>query len=129
MSENEIQSIYLDKSGIVWIGTQLGKGINKVELSKNNFMTVPVLSVPTNHLMTILFGRFLKAEKMIFGLALTEGGINKINYRTNEYEYYGKDKIGDSHIRTIIEDFKGNMWIGTFSNGLTFYDVNRNSNT
>ena len=126
LSENEIQSIYLDKSGIVWIGTQLGKGINKVELSKNNFMTIPVLSVPNKSLNDNIIWTIFESTKNDIWIGTYRGGINKINYRTNVFEYYGKDKIGDSHIRTIIEDFKGNMWIGTFSNGLTFYDVNRN---
>ncbi|MFZ1291367.1 MAG: two-component regulator propeller domain-containing protein [Melioribacteraceae bacterium] len=129
LSENEIQSIYVDNSNIVWVGTQLGKGINKIESNKNNFKTIPVLSSEGKSINdNIIWSIFEDSDKNLW-IGTYRGGLNKIDFRTNEFKYFGINEIGDFHIRSIIEDYKGNLWIGTFSNGLTFFDRNKNTFT
>ncbi|MBK7106538.1 MAG: hypothetical protein IPH62_14770 [Ignavibacteriae bacterium] len=126
LSENEIQSIYVDNSGTVWVGTQLGKGINKIESNKNNFKTIPVLSVENKSINdNIIWSIFEDSDKNLW-IGTYRGGLNKIDFKTNNFKYFGENEIGDFHIRSIIEDFNGNLWIGTFSNGLTFFDRSKN---
>ncbi|MBK8946733.1 MAG: hypothetical protein IPM32_15875 [Ignavibacteriae bacterium] len=126
LSENEIQSIYIDKSGIIWVGTQLGKGINKVESNKNYFKTIPVLSNENNSINDNIIWSIYEDSKNYLWVGTYRGGLNKIDLQKNIYKYFSDKKTGDLHIRSIVEDYNGNFWIGTFSNGLTFIDENKN---
>lgn len=55
----------------------------------------------------------------------TEDGLNKYNGYT--FQVYRQDhsdphSISSSHISTLLEDRRGNLWIGTVGGGLNLYD-------
>lgn len=122
ISENEIQSIYVDNSGIVWIGTQLGSGVNKLEPDKNKFKTFPVSSGDGKSLNDNIVWSIYEDNENSLWIGTYRGGLNKLDNKNGNFKYFKKDKIWDNHVRAITEDYNNNLWIGTFSNGVTFYD-------
>ncbi len=127
ISENEIQSLLVDSSGILWIGSQLGGGINKLELNKNKFLTIPVLTEKGKSLNdNIIWSIYEDSYKDLY-IGTYRGGLNKVNRNRNTFTYMGKDKINDVHVRSVIEDKERNLWIGTYSGGLTFFNRKENS--
>ncbi|MCB0752794.1 MAG: hypothetical protein KDC52_15085, partial [Ignavibacteriae bacterium] len=126
LSENEIQTIYVDNSGIVWVGTQLGSGINKLESNKNKFNSIPVqTSLGSSLNDNIIWSIYEDTENNLW-VGTYRGGLNKCDLNNNSFTYFDADKVGDNHIRSIVEDYKGNLWIGTYSAGLTFYNKKEN---
>ncbi len=130
LSENEIQSIYIDDSEIIWVGTQLGSGINKLESNKNKFNKIPISSARGKSLNdNIIWSIFEDSQKYLW-FGTYRGGLNRFDRKNSTFTYYdNKSLVGDVHIRSIIEDFKGNLWIGTFSGGLTLFEGAKNKFT
>jgi ligand-binding sensor domain-containing protein/two-component sensor histidine kinase len=128
LGENEIQSLCVDNSGILWIGTQLGSGINKLEIGSHKFNTIPVLTEENKSLNdNIIWSIYEDSENYIW-IGTHRGGLNRWNRETNEFEYFGIDEnLADDHIRSIIEDSYGNLWIGSYSGGLSYYDKSKSS--
>lgn len=127
LSENEVQSLLVDKSGILWIGSQLGGGINKLEHRTTKFFKIPTLTDMGKSLNdNIIWSIYEDSKKNLF-VGTYRGGLNIIDGERKNFSYFGKDKINDVHVRSIIEDKRGNFWIGTYSGGLTFYDKNLNT--
>jgi ligand-binding sensor domain-containing protein/two-component sensor histidine kinase len=122
LSENELQRLFVDKSGILWIGTQLGSGINKLERRYNKFKTLPVKTEVNKSLNDNIIWAIHEDKEEDLWFGTHRGGLNKWNKRTNEFSYIRKKIIGDDHIRSIVEDKMGNLWIGTYAGGLTFYN-------
>ncbi len=127
LGENELQSLYVDQSGILWIGTQLGTGINKLERRYNKFKTLPVKTEVNKSLNDNIIWAIHEDSEENLWFGTHRGGLNKWNKRSNEFTYIRKNKLGDDHIRSIVEDKFGNLWIGTYSGGLTFYNKENKS--
>ena len=127
LGENELQSLYVDRSGILWIGTQLGSGINKLERRYNKFKTLPVKTEINKSLNDNIIWAIHEDNEENLWFGTHRGGLNKWNKVSNEFTYIKKNKLGDDHIRSIVEDKFGNLWIGTYSGGLTYYNKDNES--
>ncbi|MFA4917594.1 MAG: two-component regulator propeller domain-containing protein, partial [Syntrophales bacterium] len=116
--------IFQDRSGNLWVGTQLGRGLNKLEhrtvkfynISKNTFRRAGlnddvVWSICADNESRVWIGTF-------------KGGLNLWDRRSKKFSYL-KAKPGslsDNHIRAIKDDGKGNLLIGTYSGGLNIFN-------
>lgn len=128
ISENEIQTLYIDKSGILWIGTQLGSGINKLETGERKFYKVPTLTEKNKSLNdNVVWAIYEDKDKNIW-IGTHRGGINIWNRKTKEFEQFilGETE-SEKHIKCIKEDGYGNLWIGTYSGGLFHYNYKNKS--
>lgn len=128
ISENEIQSLYIDQSGILWIGTQLGSGINKLETGERKFYNVPTLTEKNKSLNdNVVWALYEDKDKNIW-IGTHRGGINIWNRKTKEFKQF---KLGETeaekHIKCITEDSFGNLWIGTYAGGLFYYNYENKS--
>ncbi|MCB9207101.1 MAG: hypothetical protein H6611_07330, partial [Ignavibacteriales bacterium] len=128
LSENEIQSLFVDNSGILWIGTQLGSGINKYEVNINNFKTIPVLTEINKSLNDNIVWAVHEDKENNIWIGTHRGGLNKWDKEKNEYTYFtNQQNLPDNHIRAITEDKKGNLWIGTYSGGLSYFNKEKST--
>ena len=114
---DEIRVLYIDKEGLLWIGTRGGictfdrkskfTSYNDV-LEKNGIYEKTVSSIYED-----------SEGIMWFGLG-NDGGLVKYNKETDEIINYLSDNedinsISFNNIRSIDEDSEGNIWIGTQS--------------
>ncbi len=129
LSYNNVTSIIQDKSGIIWIGT-FGGGVNKYDptlkkLEVFNYNQEDPKSLGNDFIHTI----YEDSEGTIWiGTGLS--GINRFDKNTNSFKrfrdnpkYPNSSKyLNSPEVTSILEDSKGNLWVGTSTGGLSRFD-------
>jgi signal transduction histidine kinase/ligand-binding sensor domain-containing protein/AraC-like DNA-binding protein len=123
LSNDIVNTLYLDKEDNLWIGTN--KGLNVLDKETNRFKSYLHNQNPKN---SISHNSILSICEDSFGYLWTGTwyGLNKINKNTGRITQYYFDKnnpssISNSVIKAIKEDVQGNLIIGTL-NGLNKYN-------
>ncbi|QCX37512.1 response regulator [Aureibaculum algae] len=126
LSSNTVLNISEDNHKNIWVSTNYGKlnvlphtseNINYHSGSENN-KPVRVLSIFKSSLNTLWVG--------------TDGfGLTKIKFNTDgsteESQYFKKNKLTKGfYVQSITEDSNGNIWFGTYKNGLWVYKPKSN---
>jgi len=116
-----IISLYLDKSGFIWIGTYWGA----CKFDPLTFKTVDLTITQTKG--ENAYFCFLEDSKNQFW-AGTWSGLKLINKETGEIleTFTIKDGLPNNVINGIQEDSKGNLWIST-NNGMSCFDFKTRS--
>ena len=125
--DDNILSLCKDKSGIIWIGTLLGKGISLLQKNLVKFGKISHQVSNKNSLTNNVVWAIHKDDENFLWVGTYHGGLNRIDLNTNEYKSFKYDpedefSLSDNHIRSIGEDSLGNLWIGTYSGGLNLFD-------
>ena len=124
MSNDDVQSIYEDDAGNIWIGTY--KGINKFDRSSSKFTHYNRSFETPNTLSSNIIYGVIKDSRNRLWLA-TRKGVNVLDRETGHYTVL-KHPIEDGidlssvRIRSLLEDKSGNFWIGTEDYGLFRYE-------
>lgn len=123
---DDITSIYIDRTGIIWVGTN-GGGLNKIRYEADKHfktMSVNQLAAPR---YTLTASQTLAIFEDSDGDVWygTSNGLNRYNPQSGEIRKYfqnpNRNSLSHSRIQTIHEDNYGNFWVGTFG-GLDFMD-------
>ncbi|VAX27251.1 DNA-binding response regulator, AraC family, partial [hydrothermal vent metagenome] len=142
LSNNDVWTIAEDQFGRIWIGTQ-GGGLN-VFIDKKEGTFYRWLqkggdknSISSNSIYSIIAARKLQnsdnSETVLW--IGTSNGLNRFEIKNNNnndvYDidvkiesYTVKDGLPDNTVNSIVEDEKGNLWLGTNS-GISLFDVNK----
>jgi PAS domain S-box-containing protein len=126
LSDNFILSIYEDKSGTVWVGTESG-GLNKFDRKTEQFTHYThdrdkPNSLASNSVRSIYEDRF-----GTLWVGTNDGGLNKFNRETEQFTHYTHNP-DDSHslssntVLSIYEDKFGTLWFGTGGGGLNKFN-------
>jgi streptogramin lyase len=123
-----------DQSGTIWIGSHLGKGLNKLERTSSKFKQVSKDINYINGLNDDVVWAITEDRDKNLWLGTYKGGLNKWDRNKNKFLYFLPDQnnsesISDSHIRALCYDERGFLWIGTYSGGLNLYNFSKNSFT
>jgi ligand-binding sensor domain-containing protein/serine phosphatase RsbU (regulator of sigma subunit) len=125
LSNDNINAVIQDNEGIIWVGTD--RGLNRISPEKSGFYISRGISEGAAA-ESLTEERFLSLmvdkDGIIWGG--TDKGLVKIVKDANN-PYYSKtlythkinntNSISDNTVRSVYEDTKGNLWIGT-DNGL-----------
>lgn len=141
LSYNDIWALYQDSHNNIWIGTN-GGGLNLIDKNNDNqFYKLGYDASSQNSLSSNSVYIIYESEKdkKITGTDKvtlwvgTSNGLNKITINNSDFRvdanqlkakvkfYTIKDGLPDNSIKSIIEDDKGNLWLGT-SNGLSQFN-------
>lgn len=128
---NDVNTFYQDETGLIWIGTW--GGISYFDISNRGFYTL-------DH--TILGNDFSDYTKCIFISSKnelwigTEGdGLYRYDSTYQLIDYYSeslsneKNQINSNYIYEISEDREGNIWVGSWDNGINVIHVATNTIT
>lgn len=112
---NEIRVLYIDKEGLLWIGTR--GGISTFDRMEK-FTSYNKL-LEENGIYEKTISAIYEDEEgiMWFGLG-NDGGLVKYNKETGEVKNYladdsNRNSLSNNTVRSIAQDSKGNIWIGT----------------
>jgi PAS domain S-box-containing protein len=124
LSNNKIYSLFEDKGGLIWVGTE--GGLNKLDKKKNEFhhwTAVPCEpnSLDHNYVWSIYED---KARYLWIG---TNTGLNRFHKETESFEHYQHDpgnpnSLPNAQVMAIYEDSRDQVWVGT---GQGFYRFER----
>ena len=113
ISSNFIESLLIDKSGIMWVGSHW-KGVDKFDPHQKPFKLYTHSSDDnslSNNLVTAIYGY---GNKIIVGTA--GGGLNVLDKTTGRFTIYkhsnaNHNSIDDDIVNSIIPDAYGKTWI------------------
>ena len=129
LSNNNVTSIIQDKSGVIWIGT-FGGGVNKYDpvlkkLEVFKYKREDLKSLGNDFIHTI----YEDSEGTIWvGTGLS--GLNRYDKNTNSFKRFRDNPkspnstkyLNSPEVTSILEDSKGNFWVGTSTGGLSRFD-------
>lgn len=121
LSDDNVHAIWLDKSGVAWVGTFMG-GLNRIDpLSPGRnrvYMHNPAdpTSISVNSVYTIHRDR---AHVLWVG---TTRGLHRFDEKTGTFRLFKPAVLGNTFIYAIEEDASGLIWIATPQSGIYCYD-------
>ncbi|NKI28453.1 response regulator [Arenibacter sp. 6A1] len=125
LSSNTILHISEDNHHNIWICTNYGR-INVLPSNDNNIFYHPGSKDGKTHRVLSIY----RTKGGTLWLGTDGDGITKIEFHqdsiTKEFQYFkenGHEK--GFYIQSIAEDERGNMWFGTYKNGLWHYDIKK----
>ncbi|MFA5045530.1 MAG: two-component regulator propeller domain-containing protein [Paludibacter sp.] len=121
LSNNNINGIVQDRSGLMWIGTRAG--LNRFDGSKFKVFKHSSLvenCINSNELNPV----FADKHENIIWIATEKNGVNAYNYDENKFTYYTSDKskncISSNGVTGISDDNQGNIWFATYNAGVDY---------
>jgi len=124
--ENDISTMYVDRKGMVWLGTS-HTGVDSYDPIRKEFKHYIIgmdnpLHVDLNWIQQIIE---TKKGELLIG---TNAGLEILNRETGQLLPYALDIKGAGllpkifSVNALFEDSSGNLWIGTWLDGLFFYN-------
>ncbi len=117
------QTVYEDSFGVVWIASRNGAYIYQEENARfelPDFIDFGVRSPRSNDFFDIMED---DRGNLWFG---HQTGIGRFERRDRKYTEIKLDREGqdseETNVRTLMKDSRGNVWVGTFSDGLRIID-------
>jgi ligand-binding sensor domain-containing protein/signal transduction histidine kinase len=125
LGHNIVQSLIIDKSENLWIGTL--QGISKTDLKKKKFNLYRKSNSPNSlDLLGNVIASLYKNDDGILWVGNWGQGLNLVNRKTGEVEHFstrhsGNHYIPNDFVHVIFKDSEGEIWLGT-RNGILIYD-------
>ena len=131
LETKNIRNLWIDNKGYLWIGTI--DGIFVMNIDTEEIIKVNCLLEKANT-DDFYSGYIFQDSEGIYWIGnFINGGLTKIDPYANDiinykYDSNNKNSLIDNSVRTITEDSKGNIWIGT-SGGLSVFNKKTNNFT
>ncbi|MCK4663135.1 MAG: SpoIIE family protein phosphatase [Bacteroidales bacterium] len=106
---NSIRDIHEDKEGNIWVGTK--SGLSLFNREKDSFTTFTPNS--DKQLSNYIYKIFEDSNNRLWLFSI--GKVFNFDKKTSKFINFKNDSISG---RYFLEDSKGNIWIGTWNNGL-----------
>jgi signal transduction histidine kinase/ligand-binding sensor domain-containing protein/DNA-binding NarL/FixJ family response regulator len=115
---NKILSLYVDRTGIIWIGTWLS-GIKKLDKRKNQFRFLKSSTdfLPNSLSHSLVYNVTQDSEGSLW--FCTHKSLDKYDVKSGTYKHYLKDEeCITSYAYISYQDQSGYIWLGTSNCGL-----------
>jgi ligand-binding sensor domain-containing protein/serine phosphatase RsbU (regulator of sigma subunit) len=125
LANNFIYSLYEDKDGIIWVGTN-GGGLDALNPATEKFTHYAFDVNDTTSISDNIVRAIHQTKDGMLWIG-TNKGLNEFNPQTKKFiRFVSKPddqfSISLEYINVINEDQKGNLWLGTFGKGICMFD-------
>jgi signal transduction histidine kinase/ligand-binding sensor domain-containing protein len=120
ISNNFISGIVEDSKGVIWIATR-GGGLNRYDKEKDNFIRYKNDPANDNSLSSDLLTNIARDSKDNLWIC-SEEGLNYFEPAKNRFSHYAGNSKVNGNAQCVLEDSKGNVWVGAFGGGLQLLD-------
>jgi len=122
LSHDEINTIYEDSKGNIWIATVTG--LDKLLKDRDSFVHYKT-EHPISELFSVNAMVELTDEKFV--VSFQNGGIAFFNPKLNYFEFYAHDNtnptsLGYDAVNNLYIDKNGLIWIGTWGGGVDWFN-------
>ena len=127
LAGNNVDVIYEDQSGILWIGTY-GAGLNKLipsdkEGVPSTFIHYKHDPTESNSLSHNVIRSIYEDQSGVLWIGTSEGGLNKFDRKKRKFTHYKREannpnSLSTNSVSSFYEDHNGELWIGTYGGGL-----------
>lgn len=126
LSNNRIQDIYVDNTGIMWVGTD--SGLNKFDKKKQKFGHWKMETDRPDTLNNNNIWSIHKDRKGLLWLG-TSSGLSRFDRKSNTCDpvKIGTRPRGNRRIYPIYEGRTGDLWISVHGDGLYRFDPKENT--
>lgn len=129
ISSNNISSIILDRSGLIWIGT-FGGGVNKYDPALKKFEIFKYRREDPKSLGNDFIHTIYEDSEGTIWIGTGLGGLNRYDKSTGSFKRFRDNPkypnstkyLNSPEVNSILEDSKGYLWIGTTTGGLSRFD-------
>lgn len=118
INDNNVNCVYQDDHGILWLGTATG-GVNKADLKAKPFNNFVINAKNKTSVNTPVRGICVDANSIWVGTQ--DDGVLYIDRKTNKEKWF-RDELAGTSVRSLFKDSHGNIWIGDRL-GLDRYDT------
>ncbi len=126
LSRNSIRSIFIDKTGIYWIGTFQG-GVNKFDKNLTLFNAKQSIPFDPFSLRESLVTSFAEKDENTLFVGTDKGGVYIFNRQTELFHPVDlKSKLnkhGNLSVLCLKKSKSDQLWIGTYRDGLFVRDL------
>jgi ligand-binding sensor domain-containing protein/two-component sensor histidine kinase len=128
LPENDILSLAVDRSGILWVGSHIGEGVTLVRENRAKISHLKNVPGNPNSLNDDVIWSILNDENGNLWIGTYSGGLNRFNYGTGKFKAFQHDAgntntLSDDHVRVIRKDRFNNLWIGTYYGGVNKFNT------
>lgn len=120
LSDNSLQTLYLDRDGGLWVGSYFGGVCYAPRMSYAFTNYLPRVDVPGS-LHGRRVGELVETADGNIWVATEDGGLNRLNPHTERFDYPLDGSILQNVQSLCIVGRE--LWVGTFDNGLKVLDV------
>ena len=121
IESNDISSLFLDSKNRIWF-TSYGSGLNLYDKLNDQFKTFKNSENNKHSIISNKVNAITENSKGLFWIG-TEKGLCLFDYNLNKFYRYIYNEHQPLNITSIYEDKKGNLFIGTFKNGLLVFNT------
>ena len=121
-----VRSVYEDSEGIIWFGSNQG-GLNRYDPVKK---TCTVFLKPDGTRESLSRGTIWSIDEGDNGTIWmgTSRGVGKLNKASGkivfiDYDANDPKKLAGNNVLKVLDDHKGNLWVGTYRGGLNRVDI------
>ena len=127
LSVNDVVCMHKDKNGILWIGTSYG-GLNRFDPETGKFKVYRNTKSDNSSLKSDWVQQILETSdgKLLIG---TNDGLQLFDRKTEKFFDYQPENVNDKvklprifSVNSLFEDRSGDIWIGTWLDGLFRYE-------
>ncbi len=121
LSSDLISSVFLDRSGILWIGT--GAGLNRYSPATGRFGHHRDDPTEPNDLSGSGIRAFLSESDRVLWVGTRRSGLNRLDRETGRSQVYRHDKnvpwsIAEDAIFAMVPGEEDSIWVATWHSGL-----------
>jgi len=128
ISHNNINTLYVDSAGVLWIGTN-GGGLSYYDAKTETFTHFKHDNLNPDSLSHNIVWVIIEEAAGIY-LVGTEKGLNRLNFLTGKFDNYqhnpdNSDSISANRISSLYKDSRDMLWVGTYDGGLNRFDAQK----